>query len=81
MQPSFPSKLEGALQLTLNPPRPDLPQAQFSGITTVFPGYGSQVLSDDVATAFQSTFGRSGNGAVPVKRIDLAGYGASIFSE
>ena len=29
---------------------------------------------------FQSTFGGSG-GAVPINRIDIAGYGASIFSE
>jgi hypothetical protein len=86
VQPNFATQLKGAFQLTLKPPHPERPKAQFSGTTTVFtgpqsPGYGSRVLSDDVATAFQNAFGLIGGGAVPVKRIDLAGYGASIFSE
>jgi len=38
------------------------------------------VLSVDVGTMFQTTFG-GGTGAVPINRIDIAGYGASIFSE
>ena len=85
VQPSFPSQLEGAFQLALKPPNPTQPKAQFSGRTAVStigvaPGYGFNVLSSDVGTMFQSTFGGSG-GAVPINRIDIAGYGASIFSE
>ena len=43
-------------------------------------GYGFNVLSDDVAKIFQGEFSGAGGG-VPINRIDLSGYGASIFSE
>lgn len=89
-QPSFPSKLSGAYQLTLKPPNPAAAKAQFGGATTVSPalvsssspvaGYGFNVLSDDVAKIFQGEFSGAGGG-VPINRIDLSGYGASIFSE
>ncbi len=86
VQPTFPSHLEGAFQLTLKPPFPTHPKAQFSGTTTVStdgaaPGYGYNVLGNDVGTIFQNEFAGSTGGAVPVSRIDLAGYGASMFSE
>jgi hypothetical protein len=80
IQPSFASQLEGAYQLTLKPPNPTDPKAQFSGTTSVAPGYGYNVLSSNVGTMFQGEFGGA-NGAVPVNRIDIGGYGASIFSE
>ena len=84
-QPSFPSQLTGAYQLTLKPPNPTAAKAQFAGTTNVStagasPGYGFNVLSSDVATIFQNAFSGAA-GAVPINRIDLAGYGASIFSE
>lgn len=74
----------GAFQLTLKPPRPAEINAQFCGSTTLStdgaaPGYGFRVLGDDVSGMFEAKFGS--NGGVPVRRADLAGYGASIFSE
>ena len=84
-QPSFAGPLAGAYQLSLKAPNPTAPKAQFSGATTVStdgaaPGYGYNVLSSDVGTIFQGEFGGAG-GAVPIDRIDLAGYGASLFTE
>jgi len=89
VKPNFPAKLEGAFQLTLKPPNPTGAKAQFDGITDVStdgpaPGYGFNVLGSDVGTIFQNEFGGDANGsggAVPLDRIDIAGYGASIFSE
>lgn len=88
VQPSFAAG-SGALQLTLKPPNPD-PTAtdpKFGGFTTLStdgapPGYGAAVLGSDgdVANIFAGEFGGSGGG-VPVLRADLAGYGASIWSE
>jgi hypothetical protein len=85
VQPSFPGSLSGAYQLSLKPPYPNAPKAQFSGTTTVSadgtaPGYGYDVLSSDVATIFEGEFGGTG-GAVPINRVDLSGYGASLFTE
>jgi hypothetical protein len=85
VQPSFAAGFGGAFQLMLKPPHPEQPKAQFSGRTTVSaegaaPGYGYNVLSSDVGTIFEGEFAGAG-GAVPVRRIDLAGYGASLFSE
>ncbi|HKM64350.1 MAG TPA: hypothetical protein VJY39_17855 [Acidisphaera sp.] len=88
-QPSFPAQVSGALQLTLKPPNPTSTGAQFSGSTNVStapsniattPGYGYDVLSSDVGNIFQGVFGGSGP-AVPLNRIDIAGYGGSLFSE
>ena len=83
VQPSFTAG-SGALQLTLGPPFPTLPNAKFAGSTTLStdgasPGYGTNVLGSDVATIFLGEFGTGGG--VPVIRADLAGYGASIFSD
>jgi hypothetical protein len=84
VQPSFPGGLAGAYQLSLQAPNPTDPKAQFSGTTTVSadgtPGYGYDVLSSDVGTIFEGEFGGSG-GAVPINRVDLSGYGASLFTE
>ena len=83
VQPSFAAGT-GALQLTLGAPNPTQPNAKFSGSTTLStdgaaPGYGTNVLGSDVATIFLGEFGTGGG--VPVIRADLAGYGASIFSD
>ncbi len=57
------------------------------GVTPPILGYGETVLSNDVATIFTSEFSPGGNPSrpmgpgVPLQRIDLAGYGASVFSE
>jgi hypothetical protein len=85
VQPSFASGA-GAFQLMLKPPNPTEPDAKFGGSTTLStdgasPGYGARVLGSDgdVVTIFQDEF--SNGGGVPVLRADLAGYGASIWSE
>jgi hypothetical protein len=85
VQPNFPGALAGAYQLSLQAPFPNDPKSQFSGTTTVSadgdaPGYGYAVLSSDVGTIFEGEFGGSG-GAVPINRVDLSGYGASLFTE
>jgi hypothetical protein len=88
--PSFPSSLQGALQATVKPPFPQNSNAMFSGNTTVdssggtprVSGYGFNVLSASGATIFQNEFDTGGfSPGIPLRRIDLAGYGASIFSE
>jgi hypothetical protein len=83
VQPNF-SMGAGAYQLSMRPTHPKQPNAKFAGSTLVStagaaPGYGVKVLGDDVATIFESEF--SSGGGVPVKRADLSGYGASIWSE
>jgi hypothetical protein len=88
--PSFPTSLQGALQVTLKPPFPQNSNALFSGATSIdstggtprVSGYGFNVLSSSGATIFQNEFDIGGfSPGVPLRRIDLAGYGASIFSE
>ncbi|MDQ6666140.1 MAG: hypothetical protein M3Z23_17300, partial [Acidobacteriota bacterium] len=60
------------------------PKAEFPGSTFLDDPYGTAVLSSDVATIFRADF-TAGPGAaepgVPVRRYDLSGYGASVFSE
>ncbi len=82
-QPSFAAG-GGAFQLTLKPPHPTQPNATFGGSTLISadgaaPGYGTAVLGPDIAAIFAPQF--STGGGVPVLRADLAGYGASIWSE
>ncbi len=83
VQPNFAAG-GGALQLMLKPPDPTESNAKFGGSTTLStdgaaPGYGTEVLGSDVAAIFTQEFGTGGG--VPVLRADLAGYGASIWSE
>ena len=88
--PKFPTSLTGALQLKMKPPFPQRSDAMFSGSTTIdntggsspASGYGYDVLGSSVATIFDNEF-KPGmfRPGVPLRRIDLAGYGASIFSE
>ncbi|MCU1321477.1 MAG: hypothetical protein JWM43_1126 [Acidobacteriaceae bacterium] len=91
--PAFASALEGALQVTLKPPFPEKLNAIFSGSTSIdstggtpgSSGYGYNVLGASpsiTATIFQGEFSAGGKSpGVPLRRIDLAGYGASIFSD
>ena len=87
--------LTGALQLRLKPPFPERDDAQFSGFTIVDSahgprlglapdGYGFTVLgrSPGVGQIFDQDFGSAGAvKGVPVRQVDLSGYGASLFSE
>ena len=82
--------LTGALQLTLRPP-PTSPTAPvFTGRTFLRTAknnpssglsYGEQVLGLDVASIFSTRFTIGSSTGVPVKRYDLAGFGASLFSD
>lgn len=83
VQPVF-SAGSGGLQLMLKPPNPTVSNSRFGGSTTLSadgpaPGYGSNVLGTSVASIFVGDF--SNFGGVPLLRADLAGYGASIWSE
>ena len=79
--------LTGGEALTLRPPRPAVGQAGFAGATLVDgagnkDAYGPQVLGFGVSEIFNGQFGPAGVApGVPLRRIDLSGYGASIFSE
>jgi hypothetical protein len=82
--------LTGAYQLTLRPPPGTDPNAPlFNGKTFLRTpddnpplgmSYGEEVLGFDVAKIFDSRFNKPGTG-VPLKRYDLTGYGASLFSD
>ena len=80
-QPEFPGSLTGGIQIKLQPPSPDNPTATFDGNAFVTAPYGTNVLDSlgdpSVSNFFDSRFGTS----VPVRRYDLSGYGASIFSD
>jgi hypothetical protein len=83
VQPTFAAG-SGALQLMLKPPFPTQRNAKFGGSTRLStdgaaPGYGTAALGSSIATIFTGDF--SENGGVPLLRADLAGYGASIWSE
>jgi len=91
-RPKFTPQLQGAIQLTLKPTDPDNPMALFGGNTFIGPGgspapYGSTVLGPEAAPIFDGEFGtgapnpQPSNPGVPVRRVDLAGYGASIWSQ
>jgi hypothetical protein len=82
--------LTGDYQLTLRPPQTNPNAPVFAGKTYMrtlsdnppAPGlsYGEQVLGLDVGTIFSTQFNNPGDG-VPVKRYDLTGYGASLFTD
>jgi hypothetical protein len=84
-----PVTLTGAYQLTLLPPGADPNAPVFAGKTYLRTqddnpagtlSYGEQVLGLDVAYIFSTEFNHPGSG-VPVKRYDLTGYGASLFTD
>ncbi len=92
--PTPPKVLTGALTLSLMPEHPELSNATFPGFTQIdatgpAPGYGTYVLgfdpttqASDVADIFAGEFSESApTHAVPLRRIDFSGYGASTFSE
>lgn len=82
--------LTGAYQLTMRPPNANPNAPIFAGKTYTrtqndnppAPGlsYGEQVLGLDVGTIFFTQFNNPGEG-VPLKRYDLTGYGASLFTD
>jgi hypothetical protein len=78
-QPRFPGSLSGGIQIKLAPPAPDNLTAAFTGQASVG-AYGTNVLGADAASFFNQEFGGA-TPSVPVRRYDISGYGASVFSE
>jgi len=82
--------LRGAYQLSLRPPSTNPNAPLFTGKTYLrtqednplppLLSYGEEVLGSSVAHIFSTQFNNPGSG-VPVKRYDLTGYGASLFSD
>ena len=83
--------MTGAYQLTLRPPQTNPNSPVFTGATYLRTvgdnpptgnSYGEQVLGN-ISILFSSQFTNpvSGSPSVPVKRYDLTGYGASLFSD
>jgi hypothetical protein len=79
-RPEFPGSLSGGIQIKLLPASADSPTATFNG-NAFLTSYGKNVLDSQgdpsVSNFFDSRFGTS----VPVRRYDLSGYGASVFSD
>ncbi|HEY4379412.1 MAG TPA: hypothetical protein VGN01_03640 [Acidobacteriaceae bacterium] len=84
----------GAWQLSIAAPDPAQPNPVLAGRSYLRNfndnppapalSYGEQVLGRDVATIFSSRFDdipAQGTTGVPLRRYDLTGYGASMFSE
>jgi hypothetical protein len=82
VMPTFDQDLTGGHQLTLRPPNPQSPIAGFPGsVSPAGPG-GKQVLGASVFSIFDSQFGPSAKRPmVPVRRVDVSGYGNSMFSD
>ncbi|HEX7975371.1 MAG TPA: hypothetical protein VF498_13260 [Anaerolineales bacterium] len=94
IQPAFSGPLSGGLQLLLSPPHAEQENAIFPAPSytetepppppspTLPSGYGAEVLQPEVARIFEDEFYLEGfRQGIPVRRIDLSGYGASMSSE
>ncbi|WP_426611292.1 hypothetical protein [Bradyrhizobium sp. McL0616] len=82
VMPAFDQGMIGGHQLTLRPPNPTSLIAGFPGsVSAAGPG-AKQVLGSSVFSIFDGQFGPSaGNRMVPVRRVDISGYGNSMFSD
>jgi len=95
-QPNFPSAaVKGGLQLAfiaggMFPKPPNTKSRSFAGYTVQTanahdssnPGFVTSVLGVQVETIFNAEFSSTGSAPqVPVYRIDLSGYGASLFND
>jgi hypothetical protein len=88
---AFPDqKLTGARVLSITgapsaqPLESTLPGTAVCGYNTTSPAYGAEVLGvalPSVASFWDQDFGPGGKGFMPVARIDLSGYGTSMFSD
>jgi hypothetical protein len=86
----FPAEgLAGARVLSITgapaaPQQATLPGTAITGYNATPPAYGAQVLGipkPSVADFWDQDFGPGGQGFFPVGRIDLSGYGTSLFSD
>jgi hypothetical protein len=76
--------LTGARVLSITGPQDTLPGTAITGFYASPPAYGAQVLGTalpSVAKFWDDDFGPSGRGFMPIGRIDLSGYGTTLFSD
>jgi hypothetical protein len=76
--------LTGARVLSITGPQGTLPGTAITGFAATPPAYGAQVLGTalpSVASFWDQEFGPTGRGFMPVARIDLSGYGTTLFSD
>ena len=77
--------LTGARVLTITGATGTLPGTALTGFSQTPPAYGAQVLGTalpSVASFWDQDFGPGGKeGFIPVGRIDLSGYGTTLFSD
>ena len=76
--------LTGARVLSITGPQDTLPGTAITGFYATPPAYGAQVLGTalpSVAKFWDDDFGPSGRGFMPIGRIDLSGYGTTLFSD
>jgi hypothetical protein len=80
--------LTGAQVLTITgaspAAEPALPGTALTGYSATQPQYGAQVLGTalpSVAQMWDEDFGPGDQGIIPISRIDLSGYGTSLFSD
>jgi hypothetical protein len=80
VQPAFPGAITGGRQLLLSAPHPQDPKSGFRG-GTEFIDQAARTLLAPADVPFGTEFGLGGQaGIVPLKRVDLSGYGTSTFS-
>jgi hypothetical protein len=77
-QHTFPNSMTGALQMSMQLPGSAAPNTLFPGSASSTGEYGKAVLGQDVSTLFDNEFNPSG---APLRRYDLCGFGASLFSQ
>jgi hypothetical protein len=84
LREKFPEDLITCRQISIG-----APDSGIAGFDPVLPGktstvntnqYAEGVLSQNIHTRWKGDFGPGGNG-IPVRRYDLSGYGASLFSD
>jgi hypothetical protein len=82
--PKFDGDVKGGLQVKMQPPGWQNEAALFNGDANTVVPYGNDVLGNSVAKIFNddfSTVDPSIRRGLPLRRYDLSGYGASVFSD
>lgn len=81
ISPTFADGLEGGLQLKLRPTSPEVSTAGFRGLVQATASVANDILGP-AALLVEEEFGIPGTrGIVPVRRVDISGYGTSMFSD
>ena len=81
----FPAEgLTGVRVLSITGPQDTLPGTAITGFYATPPAYGAQVLGTalpSVAKFWDDDFGPGRRGFMPIGRVDLSGYGTTLFSD